>query len=176
MLAPKRWYASSMLCTTCTKFAVFLLSRKFCTTQKKSRHASTSSGFMEWMKFSSCINFWMSGSSKTAALSFSILSPENDWQMDLKHSPSLSGAFTNFLISPDFMCWEGGGVGGGGYYLVSGYKWFVYDFFVSSSECFLRVLILFNPIVGFIATVAHRYEARMFCIARLLSKQEIHHF
>ena len=96
-----------MLCTTCTKFATFLLPRKFCTTPTKPRHASTSSGFMECMKFLSCLSFRISGPSKIPALSFSRLSPGNDWQMYLKHSPSLSRAFTNCLISLNFIYTKG---------------------------------------------------------------------
>ena len=88
-LAPRRW---------------LLLPRKFCTTPTKPRHASVSSGFIESMKFSSCISFRMSGPSKIPALSFSILSPGNDRQMYLKHSPSLSRAFPSCLISPNFIC------------------------------------------------------------------------
>ena len=107
MLAPRRWYASSMLCTTCTKFAAFLLPRKFCATPTKPRLTSTSNGFMECMKFSSCISFRMSGPSKILALSFSRLSPGNDWQIYLKHSPFLSRAFTDCLISPNFICRRG---------------------------------------------------------------------
>ena len=79
------------------------------TTLTKLRHVSASSGFIESMKFSSCISFQMSGPSKIPALSFSILSPGNDRQMHLKHSPSLSRAFTNCLISPNFIC-RGGSI------------------------------------------------------------------
>ena len=102
MLPPRRWYASSMLCTTCAKFAAFLLPRKFYTSPTKPRQASTSSGFMECMKFSSCISFPMSGPSKIPALSFSRLSPGNEWKMYLKHSSSR--AFNNCLKSPNFIC------------------------------------------------------------------------
>ena len=102
MLAPTCWYASSMFCTTSSKLATLLLPRKFCTTPTKPRHASASSGFIESMKFSSCINFRTSGPSKIPALSFSILNPGNARQMYLKFSPSLSKAFTNCLISPNF--------------------------------------------------------------------------
>ena len=93
-----------MLCTTSSKLAALVLLRKFCTIQTKPCHASASSGFIESMKFSSCISFWMSSPSTTPALSFSILSPGNDRQMYLKHSTSLSRAFTNYLISPNFIC------------------------------------------------------------------------
>ena len=133
---------------TCTKFVAFLLLRKFCTTPTKPCHASTSSGFMECMKFSCCIKFWMPGPSNISALNFSRLSPGNDWQMYLRHSPSLSRAFTYCLISSNFIC-------RGGYYLVSVYKWFIYDIFVSISECFSRLPILLNPMFRFIATVPH---------------------
>ena len=61
------------------------------------------------MKFSCCISFWMSGPSKIPALSLSILNPGNDWQIYLKHSPSLSRAFTNCLISPNVIC-RGGSI------------------------------------------------------------------
>ena len=104
MLAPRRWYGSGMLCMTCTKFVAFLLLRKFCTTPTKPCHASTSSGFMECMKFSCCIRFWMPGPSNISALNFSRLSPGNDLQMYLRHSPSLSRAFTYCLISSNFIC------------------------------------------------------------------------
>ena len=97
MLAPRRWYACSMFCTTSSKLAALLLQRKFCTTPTKPRHASASS-------FSSCISFWMSGPSKIPGLGFSILSPGNDRQMYLKQSPSLSRVFINCLISPNFIC------------------------------------------------------------------------
>ena len=96
-----------MLCTTCAKFAAFLLPRKFYTSPTKPRQASTSSGFMECMKFSSCISFPMSGPSKIPALSFSRLSPGNEWKMYLKHSSSR--AFNNCLKSPNFIC-RGGSI------------------------------------------------------------------
>ena len=107
LLAPRRWYASSMFCTTSSKLAVLLLSRKFYTTPAKPHHASLSSGFIDSMKSSSGISFRMSGLSKIPDLSFSVFSPGNDRQMYLKHSPSLSRAFTNCLISPNFICREG---------------------------------------------------------------------
>ena len=108
MLAPRRCYASSMFCTS-SKLAALLLLRNFCTTPTKPRHASASSGFIESMKLSSCISFRMSGPSKIPALSVSIPSPGNDRQMYLNHSPSLSRAFTNCLISPNFIC-RGGSI------------------------------------------------------------------
>ena len=104
MLAPKFWYASSMFCTTSSKLAALLLPRKFCTTPTKPHHASASSGFIESMNISSCISFRMSSPSKIFALSFSILSPGNDRPVYLQHSSSLSRAFTNCLISPNFIC------------------------------------------------------------------------
>ena len=87
------------------------------------RHASVSSVFIESMKFSSCISFRLSGPSKIPALRFSKLSPGDDWQMYLKHSPSLSTAFTKCLISPILIC--RGGV----------LLWITYYVFVSCSEC-----------------------------------------
>ena len=83
--------------------------RTFCATPTKSRHASASSELIESVKFSSCISFRMSGPSKIPALNFSILSPGNDRQMYLKHSPSLSRAFTNYLINLKFIC-RGGSI------------------------------------------------------------------
>ena len=109
MLAPRRWYASSMFCTTSSKLAAVLLPRKFCTTPTKPHHASASYRFIENMKFSSCISFRISGPSKIPALSFSIVCLGNDRQMYLKHSPYLSRAFTNCLISPNFIC-RGGSI------------------------------------------------------------------
>ena len=75
----------------------------------ETHHASASNRLIENMKFSSCYSFRISGPSKTPALSFSIVCPGNDRQMYLKHSPYLSRAFTNCLISPNFIC-RGGSI------------------------------------------------------------------
>ena len=72
---------------------------------------------------------------RSLLLSFSILSPEDDRQMYLEHSPSLYVE--------------------GGVLSFSGYKEFIYYVFVSHSECYSRLPILFNPMVGFIETVPH---------------------
>ena len=96
---------------------------------------------------------------------FSLLSPGNDWQMHLKHSPSLSRSFTNYLISPDFIC-RGGSI------ILS----------LGTRGSFIMFLL---PALSVIRDKANGWLYRdcpthirstAVFISRLLPKQKIHHF